>query len=96
MIKVIKVLMTIICLNVPVECVTDTAEEVDDDLDNDDNEDAVITFLQSSFWTSKEIKAIIGGCACFWGGIFTIFFVYLSVVFFRKSINAEASDSGGD
>ena len=56
MIKVIKVLMTIICLNVPVECVTDTAEEVDDDLDNDDNEDAVITFLQSSFWTSKEIK----------------------------------------
>jgi len=96
MIKVIKILMTIICLNVPVECVTDTAEEVDDDLDNDDNEDAVITFLQSSFWTSKEIKAIIGGCACFWGGIFTIFFVYLSVVFFRKSINAEASDSGGD
>ena len=59
MIKVIKVLMTIICLNVPVECVTDTAEEVDDDLDNDDNEDAVITFLQSSFWTSKEIKVIL-------------------------------------
>ena len=59
MIKVIKVLMTIICLNVPVECVTDTAEEVDDNLDNDDNEDAVITFLQSSFWTSKEIKVIL-------------------------------------
>jgi len=98
MIKVIKVFMTIICLNFPVDCVSDidTAEGEDEDLDNNDNEEAVISFLQYSFWTSREIKAIIGGCACFWGGIFTIFFVYLSVVFFRKSINAEASDSGGD
>ena len=56
MIKVIKLLMTIICINVPVECVTDTAEGGVDDLDNNDNDEAVISILQASFWTSKEIK----------------------------------------
>ena len=50
----------------------------------------------SKLLTLTCFQAIIGGCACFWGGIFTLGISYLTVVFFRKTFNSEDSDVGGN
>merc|ERR1712235_202367 len=34
---------------------------------------------------SKEVKAIIGGCACFWGGVFILGVVYIAVVYIKRN-----------
>jgi len=85
----IKLIFATLCIYVT-GCAGSALEDTNEgDLNQEENDDSVSDIFHSSFWTSKEIKAIVGGCACFWGGIFTIFFMYLSVVFFRKQINKE-------
>jgi len=96
-----KILVVINCIYIINVLAIDVATDI---TENDLNQDEVdgpipdfpLVLFHSSFWSSKEIKAIVGGCACFWGGIFTLGIMYLSVVFFRKSFNAENGDSSGD
>ena len=45
---------------------------------------------------SLVFQAIIGGCACFWGGIFILGFIYLMVVFIKKTFNPEEAKESGD
>merc|ERR1712025_909787 len=92
-----KILVVIKCIYMISITAIDVATDItENDLNQNEDNGPLNEIFHSSFWTSKEIKAIVGGCACFWGGIFTLGIMYLSVVFFRKSFNAENGDSSGD
>merc|ERR1719431_2398397 len=52
---------------------------------------------EESFTNTKEFKAIMGGVAGFWGGVFSMGSIYLLMVFAKRVFNPEeADDKGGD
>jgi len=47
-----------------------------------------------SLWATPEVKAIIGGCACFWGGVFILGVVYIAVVYIKRNFEPEDVKKG--
>merc|ERR1712032_43830 len=43
----------------------------------------------TSLWATPEVKAIIGGCACFWGGVLVLGVVYIAVVYIKRNFEPE-------
>ena len=40
------------------------------------------------------VQAIIGGCACFWGGVFVLGLVYIGVVYIKRNFEPEDVKKG--
>merc|ERR1711976_963916 len=61
------------------------AEEISNE-SNDILEEMTIDKVQTveGFMKTKEFKAIIGGCACFWGSILGMGMTYMLVVLLKK------------
>merc|ERR1712223_1887048 len=51
---------------------------------------------EESFTSTKEFKAIMGGVAGFWGGVFALGAVYLFAVFAKRMYNPEEAVVKGD
>ena len=39
--------------------------------------------------TKIHMQAIIGGCACFWGGVLVLGVVYIAVVYIKRNFEPE-------
>lgn len=37
----------------------------------------------------NPLQAIIGGCACFWGGVLVLGVVYIAVVYIKRNFEPE-------
>merc|ERR1711973_79689 len=51
---------------------------------------------EESFTSTKEFKAIMGGVAGFWGGVFALGAVYLFAVFAKRMYNPEEAVVKGE
>ena len=40
------------------------------------------------------MQAIVGGCACFWGGVFILGLVYIGVVMVKRNFHQEDEKKG--
>jgi len=49
----------------------------------------------TSFTSTKEFRAIMGGVAGFWGGVFSMGSIYLLMVFAKRVFNPEEGDEKG-
>jgi len=51
--------------------------------------------VPTSFTSTKEFRAIMGGVAGFWGGVFSMGSIYLLMVFAKRVFNPEEADEKG-
>jgi len=51
--------------------------------------------IPTSFTSTKEFRAIMGGVAGFWGGVFSMGSIYLLMVFAKRVFNPEEADEKG-
>merc|ERR1719370_379316 len=49
----------------------------------------VSTGTVEGFMKTKEFKAIVGGCACFWGSVFSMGLTYMIIVFCKRSFEPQ-------
>merc|ERR1711868_273155 len=63
------------------------AEQVQDSLETYMNLDQVETV--EGFMRTREFKAIVGGCACFWGSIPGMGMTYMLVVLLKRSFEPQ-------
>jgi len=59
-----------------------------DDLPVDQSEEPV----EESFTNTKEFRAVMGGVAGFWGGVFSMGSIYLLMVFAKRVFNPEEEE----
>jgi len=71
------------------------AEEVTEEEDEVSSQEPS-TETEESFTKTKEFRAIMGGVAGFWGGVFALGAIYLFAVFAKRMYNPEEAVVKGE